>query len=261
MAFETVSYNVEDGVALISLNRPEVVNAINEQLGQELYEAMKMVDGDSSVRAAVLTGTGRGFCAGQDLGDPTAVKANMQLADSVRDRYNPLLAKMHDLKVPLIAAVNGAAAGAGFGLALACDLRFASSTAKFTMAFNKIGLVPDSGSSYFLPRLVGMGKALELTWTADVLTAEQALDLGIVNGIYEPDELLQETMTFAKKLAQGPTLAFKLTKQLLHSNYHSSLAEALEREAQLQDIAGKSHDFREGVQAFLEKRGAKYQGK
>lgn len=260
MSWETVSYQVEDGVAVVSLNRPEVVNAINEQLGQDLYAAMKQVDADESVKVAVLTGTGRGFCAGQDLSDATAVKGELHLANSVRDRYNPLLAKMNTLRVPLLAAVNGAAAGAGFGLALACDVRFASTTAKFTMAFSKIGLVPDSASSYFLPRLVGLGKALELAWTGDVLDAGQALRLGIVNAVYEPDELLPQVMAFAERLAHGPTVALRLTKELMHENFFASLPEALEREAAFQEVAGRSHDFREGVQAFLEKRQPRYRG-
>lgn len=260
MTYETIRYEVEQGVATITLNRPDVVNAINDKLGFELYDALKQVEQSRAVRAVVLTGAGRGFCSGQDLGDRTTIADGFSLADSVRERYNLLLAKMNELSVPLIAAVNGAAAGAGFGLALACDLRFAASGAKMTMAFSKIGLVPDSGSSYFLPRLVGLSKALELAWTADVIDADEALRLGLVNRVFAPDTLLSETTAFARRLAAGPTLAYGLTKQLMHSNAVASLPQALENEARMQAVAGRSHDFREGVTAFVQKRQPEYRG-
>ncbi len=260
MTYETILYEVHEGVATITLNRPEVVNAINDQLGFELYGALKQVERNRDVRAVVLTGAGRGFCSGQDLSDRTTITAGFSLADSVRERYNLLLAKMNELPVPLIAAVNGAAAGAGFGLALACDLRFAAENAKMTMAFSKIGLVPDSGSSYFLPRLVGLSKALELAWTADVIDAQEAHRLGLVNRVFAPEALQSETLTFARRLAAGPTLAYGLTKQLMHENAVASLPQALENEARFQAIAGRSHDFREGVAAFVEKRLPQYRG-
>ncbi|OFW78341.1 MAG: 2-(1,2-epoxy-1,2-dihydrophenyl)acetyl-CoA isomerase [Alicyclobacillus sp. RIFOXYA1_FULL_53_8] len=259
--FETIEYVVERNVARITLNRPQVMNAINNQLSAELYSAFKAVEQDKSVRAVVLTGNGRAFCSGQDLGDRMALEGPVRLSDSVRERYNLLVAKMQSLSVPVIAAVNGAAAGAGFGLALACDLRFAADTAKFTMAFSKIGLAPDSGTSYFLSRLVGLGKALEWSWTAEVISAPDALQYGAVNRLFAPDDLLKQTLAFAEKLAMGPTLAYGLTKRALYTNFSATLPEALELEAQLQDIAGQSEDFREGVQAFLEKRRPEYRGK
>ena len=159
--YETILFDVVGRVAKISLNRPQVYNAINTQLGQELYDAFKRVEANDNIGAVVLTGAGRGFCFGQDLTDRLAVDESLRLADSVRERYNLLISKMRALPIPVIAAVNGACAGAGFGLALACDLRFAATDAKFTMAFSRIGLVPDSGTSYFLPQLVGVGKALD----------------------------------------------------------------------------------------------------
>lgn len=259
--YETVMVQINEGVALVLLNRPQVYNAINQTLGDELYDAFKQLDADENVRAIVLSGAGRGFCSGQDLGDRVAMDAGLRLVDSVRERYNPLIAKMQSLRVPLIAAVNGACAGAGFGLALACDLRFAATNAKFTMAFSKIGLAPDSGTSYVLPRLVGLGKALELAWTGDVITADSAHQLGIVNRVFEPDALLEETLSFARHLAAGPTIAYRLTKEAIQQNYDSSLPEALERESRLQDIAGQSEDFREGVKAFSEKRPPHFRGR
>lgn len=260
MAFETVLYDVKNGVALITLNRPNVINAINQTLGEELYGAFKLADRDRGVRAVVLTGAGRGFCAGQDLSDRVAVDETLSLADSVRERYNVLVSKMQNMRVPVIAAVNGACAGAGMGFALACDIRFASTNAKFTMAFSKIGLAPDSGTSYTLPRLVGLGKALELAWTGEVFSAQEAHRIGVVNQVFETEELLTKTLEFAERLAAGPTLAYRLTKEAIVQNFDASLPEALEKEAQLQAIAGHSRDFREGVLAFSEKRPPNFRG-
>ncbi len=258
--FETIDYTVKNQVGTIVLNRPQVMNAINLQLRTELYEALKSAESDSNVRALILTGVGKAFCSGQDLSEGIAMQQPLHLGDLVRESYNLLIQKMQNMQIPIIAAINGAAAGAGFGLALACDVRFASAAAKFTMAFNKIGLAPDSGTSYFLSRIVGVAKALEWTWTAESIPAQTAFEQGIVNRLTEPQDLMEETYRFAEQLAAGPTLALGLTKQAFYANFSSSLEEALEREAALQEIAGQSRDFREGVSAFLEKRRPNYLG-
>ncbi|MCL6442870.1 MAG: enoyl-CoA hydratase/isomerase family protein [Alicyclobacillus sp.] len=258
--YENIECNIMDNIAILKINRPEVSNAINVQTGHELYDALKRLETQKQVRAIVLTGSGRAFCSGQDLKERNNTIGVVRLGDSVRERYNLLISKIHSMQVPIIAAINGVAAGAGFGLALACDLRFAATDAKFMMAFSKIGLAPDSGTSYFLPRLVGIGRALEWAWTAEIISAETAYQYGVVNRLFEPDVLLDETVDFAMKLAAGPTKSFALTKQAMYSNLSESLANALEREALLQDIAGSTHDFREGILAFIEKRKPKYQG-
>jgi len=258
--FDTIDYEVKNRVAYITFQRPDVMNAMNTQMGRELYEALKKCDTDATVRAVVITGAGRAFCAGQDLGERLSMEGSFRLSDSVRERYNLIVAKMQSLQMPVIAAVNGTAAGAGFGLALACDIRIAAAGAKFTLAFSKIGLVPDSGSSYFLPRLVGVGKALEWAWTAEVLTAETLLTHGAVNRVVPADQLSAEVTAFAEQLANGPSLALGLTKQLIGQNFNASLPEALEREATLQAVAGQSFDFQEGVTAFHEKRAPVYRG-
>lgn len=258
--YEMIQYEVSRGVAYITFARPQVMNAINTQMGNELYDALKKCDTDASVRAVVITGAGRAFCAGQDLSERLSMEGSFRLSDSVRERYNLIVAKMQSLHVPLIASLNGTAAGAGFGLALACDLRIAAAGTKCTLAFSKIGLVPDSGSSYFLPRLVGLGRALEWAWTAEVLTVETLHTHGAVNQIVPADQLAKETRLLAEQLANGPTLALGLTKQLMNQNFNASLPEALEREAMLQAIVGQSHDFQEGVQAFHEKRMPNYRG-
>ncbi|QQE77556.1 enoyl-CoA hydratase/isomerase family protein [Alicyclobacillus sp. SO9] len=258
MELKTITKNLSNGVLEIALNRPEVMNAINEEMGNELYHALKQADLDTGVRAIVLTGTGRGFCSGQDLGSDIGSLEHLSLTDIVRDRYNALIAKMISLRVPLIAAVNGMAAGAGLGLALACDLRLASADAQFTVAFNKIGLVPDSGVSYFLPRLIGLGKAVELTWTSDKISAEEAKQMGIVNQVYATDDFRNSVHQFAEYLASGPVNAFAMTKQLMTKNLESSVPQALENEAKFQGQAGQSDEFREGVAAFREKRRAEF---
>jgi 2-(1,2-epoxy-1,2-dihydrophenyl)acetyl-CoA isomerase len=246
------------GVARVTLNRPDSLNSLSGPLTKELTDAFNKLAKDETVRAIILTGAGRGFSAGADLkGGPTEGDP----ADWIREYYNPLIMKLNRLEKPVIGSVNGVAAGAGFSLALACDFRIISEKARFISAFIRIGLVPDSGLGYFLPRLVGVGRALEITATGDEVSAAKALEYGMVNRVVAPEQLEAETLAFATKLAQGPTYAIGLTKKLLNEGHERTLSEVLEMEADAQHLAGKSRDFREGVTSFIEKRPAQFQGR
>ncbi len=261
-----VLYAVSEGVATLTLNRPQVMNAINEALSTELYQSLTEAAANGEVRAVVITGAGRGFCAGQDLGDvmgndESTATSITPLGDLVRDRYNALIGRLRAMPVPVLAAINGSCAGAGLGLALACDLRFAADDAKFTTAFSRIGLVPDSGTSYFLPRAIGMAKAVEWAWSGEVIDGPTALAWGLVNRLYSKEQVLAKTQDYARDLAKGPTLAYRWTKEALYGNTDATLTEAMEREAQLQEKAGNSEDFHEGVRAFLEKRPPQFHGR
>ncbi|RIV23233.1 2-(1,2-epoxy-1,2-dihydrophenyl)acetyl-CoA isomerase [Alicyclobacillaceae bacterium I2511] len=259
-----VLYATNEGVATLTLNRPQVMNAFNAALNVQLYEALAQAVADDEVRAVVITGAGRGFCVGQDLADLTSTDESVaaaSLGDLVRDRYNALIGKLHAMPVPVLAAINGACAGAGLGLALACDLRFAADSAKFTTAFSRIGLVPDSGTSYFLPRAIGVAKAVEWAWSGEVIDGITAQAWGLVQHVYPADQLATVVQAYARNLAQGPTLAYRWTKQAMYDNANATLAVALEREAQLQEMASQTEDFRDGVKAFLEKRKTRFRGR
>ncbi len=258
-SFETVHLQQEAGVLVVTLNRPDVLNAVNDQLGLELLDALKWADRDASTRAVVLTGAGRGFCSGQDLRDRAGV-GEISYGEWLRKRYHPIIVRLWTMEKPVIAAVNGVAAGAGCSLALVADLRIASERASFIEIFSRVGLVPDSGSTYLLPRLVGLGRALELAYTAEPVDAHRALQLGLVNRVVAHDELMPQTMELAKRLAAGPTKGLGLTKRGMTFALHASLEQALDYEAYLQEIAGHTADHREGVAAFLEKRTPQFRG-
>ncbi len=251
-------------VGIITLNRPDKLNAFNDELTFRLQDALKEMEKDKDVRAIVITGAGRGFCSGQDLQSRSIsqdVGERPSLGDSIRRRYNPIVTRIRRMEKPIIAAVNGVAAGAGASLAFACDLRIASETASFIQSFTKVGLVPDSGSTFMLPRLIGATKAFELMVTADKLPAQEALKLNLVNKVVPEAELLKEAVELAEKLAAGPTKAFGLTKRAVNRALFHDLEELLEYEASLQEIAGRSDDFQEGVKAFVEKRTPAYTGR
>ncbi|MBK9145814.1 MAG: enoyl-CoA hydratase/isomerase family protein [Candidatus Melainabacteria bacterium] len=250
-------------VGIITLNRPDKLNAFNDELTFRLQDALKEMEKDSGVRCLVLTGAGRGFCSGQDL-QSRSVSQEMgerpSLGDSIRRRYNPIIIRLRRIEKPVIAAVNGVAAGAGASLAFACDFRIVSQKASFIQSFTRVGLVPDSGSTFLLPRLIGATRAFELMLTADKLSADDALALNLVNEVVPEDSVMEKAMTLAERLASGPTKAFGLTKRAFNKALFDDLEELLEYEACLQEIAGRSDDFQEGVKAFVEKREPAYTG-
>jgi len=251
-------------VRIITLNRPDKLNAFNDELTFKLQDALKEADRDTNTRALVITGAGRGFCAGQDLQSRSISQdagERPSLGDSIRRRYNPIITKIRKMEKPVIAAVNGVAAGAGASLAFACDFRVVADSASFIQSFTKVGLIPDSGSTFLLPRLIGTTKALELMYSADKLDARQAHDLNLANKVVVHYKVLAESIAWADKLSKGPTKAYGLTKRAINKVVFPDLEELLEYEAHLQEIAGRSDDFQEGVNAFVEKRQPVYSGK
>ncbi len=263
-AYETILAETADGVLTLTMNRPDALNAVTDRMRSELTEAFKSAARDDAVRCVVLTGAGRAFCSGQDLADLKGLYASgsdLELGEILRRGYNPLIQRMRDLEKPIIAAVNGVAAGAGASLALACDLRITSDNASFIQAFIAVGLIPDSAATFFLPRLVGLGRAMEMCITGDKLSAADALAAGLVNRVVPVDELPAATKELAVRLASMPTRGIALTKRLLNHSYANSLEAQLEAEAFAQATAGRTADHREGVAAFLEKRKPKFEGK
>lgn len=254
----------KNAVRIITLNRPDKLNAFNDEITFKLQDALKEAEKDAGTRAIIITGAGRGFCAGQDLASRSInfeAGQRVSLGDSIRRRYNPVIVRIRRMEKPVIAAVNGVAAGAGASLALACDFRIVADSASFIQSFTRVGLIPDSGSTFFLPRLIGFTKAMELIFTADKLPAREALELGLVNRVVAADQLITEALGFADQLSRGPTKAFGLTKRAVNRAIFPDLEELLDYEASLQEIAGRSDDFEEGVKAFIEKRQPVYSGK
>ncbi len=263
-ATKTIEVIVADHICTITLNRPDVLNAFNDQLTTELGEALKNAERDANTRVIVITGAGRAFSSGQDLADlktryvPGYVP---ELGEDLRRRYNPIIKRIREMEKPVIAAVNGVAAGAGCSLALACDMRIASDQASFIEVFVNVGLIPDSGSTFVLPRLVGLGKAMELCCTGQKVDANEALRIGLVNQVVPAAELTAATAKLAGKLASLPSRAIALTKRLLNQSMGNDLNAQLEAEAYDQETAGKTADHHEGVMSFLEKRKPSFQGK
>ena len=249
----TILINKADGVAILTLNRPEKYNSFNREMALALQEALDACETDDAVRCIVITGAGKGFCAGQDLSEATDVD-NLDFRRMVEEHYNATILRLRRIEKPIIAAVNGVAAGAGANIAIACDIVLASHSATFIQAFSRISLIPDSGGTYFLPRLVGMQRALALTMMADKITAEEAHAMGMVYRVYDDNTFNQSWMAVANMLAELPTRAFGLTKRAINQSFDNTLEQQLEVEKELQAEAGTTLDFREGVQAFLEKR-------
>ncbi len=264
MAYSTLLYDQTAGVATITLNRPDKSNAFDETMVAELLDALKTIERDAQVRALVLTGAGKHFCAGQDLGaliERAQTPAGISFREHLQKTYNPIVAKIRALEKPALAAINGAAAGAGLGIACACDLRYAAESAKFRMAFVGIALAPDSATSFLLPRLIGFGRALDMAITNQALDAATALQCGLVTRVCAAEELLPQTQAVAAQLARAPTRAIGLTKRAFNRGLTANLEDALEYEAYLQEIAGHTADHREGVRAFIEKRAPNFAGK
>lgn len=262
MAYEKITYDLSDGIATVTLNRPEVFNALDAQLARELHDAIIASSEDEAVRVVVLTGTGRAFCAGGD------VKGFCDTIDTIGAHVKRLTTEIHGavsrmirMPKPVISAVNGVAAGGGMSLALAGDLILATASARFTMAYTQIGASPDGSSTFTLPRLVGVKRALELTLLNPVLSAQEAKEWGIVNRVYPDDAFQAEVQTIATQLAQGPTLAYGRTKALFYSSTSETLETQMEYETLHIAASGKTADFREGVFAFAEKRQPSFQGR
>ncbi len=256
----TILTNTIGGVTILSLNRPEKYNSFNREMALALQAALDRCEADDSVRCIVLTGAGKGFCAGQDLAEASDVAA-LDFAKMVDEHYNAIVLRMRQIEKPIIAAVNGVAAGAGANIALAADIVLAARSATFIQAFSKISLIPDSGGTFFLPRMVGAQRALALTMLGDKITAEEAMNMGMVYRVYEDETFPHAWQTVAETLAGGATRAFGLTKRLINESFDNTLRKQLERERDTQVEAGASADFAEGVQAFLEKRKPVFSGK
>ena len=251
---------VADFVATLTLDRPDALNSLTVPLKEELLATFRRLVRDRDVRAIILTGAGRAFCAGQDLRERLEPGA-APLATELRDRYNPLILAMRTIDKPIVGAINGVAAGAGASLAMACDIRIAAEGASFLLAFGRVGLVPDSGATWFLPRLVGPAKAGELALTGDALSAADAERFGLVARVVEAGALMDEARAIAARLAAGAPKAIALTKRALNRSWDATLEESLEYEAYLQGIAGATDDHREGLAAFVEKRPPGFSGK
>ncbi|MGD6818253.1 enoyl-CoA hydratase-related protein [Metabacillus sp. 84] len=256
--YETIKLEQKNGTAWLTLNRPDKLNAFTGQMNKEIVQALKAASSNEEIRCLVITGEGRAFSSGEDLG---SIGEETDHGEIVRTRYNPMVKALAAFPKPVIAAVNGVAAGAGFSLALACDFRIASEKASFIQSFIHVGLVPDSGNHFYLPRIIGTAKALELALLGEKIDSRQAKELGLVTLIVEPDLLEQETAAFADRLAAMPTAAIGLIKRAIHGSFNATLDEMLEKEAQYQRIAGLSEDHREGTAAFLEKRKPQFSGK
>lgn len=263
MTYQTILFEVSAGVARLTLNRPDRLNSFNVQMHKEVREALSQLANNSDARVLVLTGAGRGFCAGQDLGDRAVAPGGqgVDLGDSIENYYKPLVLALRNLPMPVIGAINGVAAGAGANIALACDLVIAAKSASFVQAFSKLGLVPDSGGTWFLPRLLGNARAMGLALLGDKLAAEQAAQWGLIWRCVEDAELTTTVDQLATQLAAAPTRGLARTKQAIYESWSHSLEQQLDQERDFQRELGRTQDYSEGVAAFTEKRTPKFTGR
>src|SRR6266436_8605324 len=264
MGYETILVEKRDQITRITLNRPAALNSLNDKMGEEFYTALKDAEKDEDTRCLIITGAGRAFSAGEDvsgLKERYGGESHPSLGDHLRKKYHPIITRIRSMEKPVIARINGIAAGSGASLALACDIRIASEEAGLKQAFIGMGLVPDSGSSYFLTQMVGPGRALELIMTGKTIPAREAEQLGLISKVVPAAELDKYTDELAHRLATGPTKALGLSKRIVNRVTSLDLPEALEYEAYNQDIAGRTSDHLEAVKSFLEKRQPRFSGK
>jgi len=254
-----IQFKIESGVGKITLNRPEKYHSFVREMALKLQETLDKCNRNKKIRSILITATGKAFCAGQDLGEATDPNGP-DLAQIVQEHYNPIINKIRNMEKPVVSAVNGVAAGAGASIALCCDIVVASESASFIQAFSKIGLIPDSGGTFFLPRLIGIQKAAGLMMTAEPISAKDAERMGMIYKVFSDDSFEEESWKLASKLAEMPTKGLGLTKRLLNASYSNNLEQQLDMEDKCQTIAGNSADFKEGVQAFLEKRKPNFKG-
>jgi 2-(1,2-epoxy-1,2-dihydrophenyl)acetyl-CoA isomerase len=262
MSYNTIEYSVDSGVAVLKLNRPDALNSFTVEMHGEVREVLASAAEDKAVRAVLITGNGRGFCAGQDLNDRAVSPGESMpdLGDSVENYYNPLIRRITTMEKPVICAVNGVAAGAGANIALACDIVIAGRSASFIESFAKLGLIPDSGGTWHLPRLVGMARAKGLAMLGPKVPAEQALEWGMIWQVVDDEALMETALGLAQQMATQPTRGFAFTKQAFAASAANSLDQQLDLERDLMRAAGRTHDYQEGVKAFLEKRQPEYRG-
>ena len=264
MTYKCLLYEAKDGIATLTLNRPERLNALGDTLRDDFLDAVTRAAADPDVRVMIVTGAGKGFCAGGDVKAMNEAKEagrERPLLDRIAPSRDRTLLAMRDAPQPIIAAVNGAAAGAGMNLALGCDIRIASTAARFSQAFVKRGLHPDWGGTYFLPRAVGMARAAELIFTGDVIDAAEALRIGLVSRVVSPEDLMPAALELARKIAAGPPVAIRLTKRAIYKNAESDLRSALEFETFAQNACFDTEDAREGIRAFVDKRAPVFKGR
>ena len=258
---EDISYEVDGGVGLLTLDRPEKLNAATSEMLRHLLASISEASADDDVRAVLLTGAGKAFCVGQDLADPAASGDDPDLGALLEERWNPVIRELRALRKPVVVAVNGTAAGAGMSLALSGDIVLASRTARFYLAFSSIGLLPDSGGTWALPRLIGPARAKALSMVTDSISAEDAFDLGMIWRVVDDDSLMLEARAVVDQLAAGPTLAYAAVKEAIDAAETNTLSDQLDLERDLQRDLGHSRDYQEGVAAFIEKREPRFEGR